>query len=123
MLWIVALLLLQVQTAAAPRSWLDGLGVALFALGFIFGAVGDLANFPTRLDVVPDLARYLELRLLDRFDLAAPALLAGGLFILGGVLEGAVYPTRDHSGNSLALALLTLGEVPRASQSPRFRRA
>ena len=47
------------------------------------------ANFPTRLDVVPDLARFPELRLLDRFDMAAPALLAGALFVGGGLLEGA----------------------------------
>lgn len=45
------------------------------------------ANFPTRLDVVPDLARYPELRLLDRFDVAAPLLLAAGLFLLGDRLE------------------------------------
>ena len=47
------------------------------------------ANFPTRLDVVPDLARYPELRLLDRFDVAAPLLLAAGLFLLGDRLEAA----------------------------------
>ncbi len=45
------------------------------------------ANFPTRFDVVPDLARYPELRLLDRFDVLAPALLAGGLFLAGELLE------------------------------------
>ncbi len=47
------------------------------------------ANFPTRLDAVPDLVRYPELRLLDRFDLVVPAFLATGLFLLGAVLEGA----------------------------------
>ena len=33
------------------------------------------ANFPTRLDAVPDLVRYRELRLLDRFDMVVPAFL------------------------------------------------
>ena len=47
------------------------------------------ANFPTRLDAVPDLVRYRELRLLDRFDLVVPAVLATGLFLLGAVLAGA----------------------------------
>ncbi len=47
------------------------------------------ANFPTRLDVVPDLARYPELRLLDRFDTVVPILLATGLFGLGTLLQGA----------------------------------
>ena len=51
------------------------------------------ANFPTRLDVVPDLARYPELRLLDRYDVLAPALLACALFMLGELLERAGIPT------------------------------
>ena len=58
--------------------------------GFWWSHVGWIAapeNFPTRLDVVPDLARYPELRLLDRFDVLAPALLAGGLFVAGELLE------------------------------------
>ncbi len=119
--------------------------------GFWWSHIGWItapANFPTRLDVVPDLARFRELRLLDRFDMAVPVFLATGLFLLGGVLKGAGvntsgpqmlvwgffistvvlfhatclinsaahqigrrrYATRDHSGNSLLLALLTLGE-------------
>ena len=49
-LWIVALPLLQVQTAAAPWSWLDGLGVALFTVGFLFEAVGDLQLLRFRAD-------------------------------------------------------------------------
>ena len=57
-------------------------------------------NFPTRLDVVPDLARYPELRLLDRFDMVVPALLAAGLFVTGGLLErGGV----DTSGPQLLI--------------------
>ncbi len=47
------------------------------------------ANFPTRLDVVPDLARFPELRWLDRFDTVVPILLAAGLYGLGAALGGA----------------------------------
>jgi stearoyl-CoA desaturase (delta-9 desaturase) len=46
-------------------------------------------NFPTRLDQVPDLARYPELRLLDRFDVAVPVLLATGLYAAGHALGAA----------------------------------
>ena len=95
------------------------------------------ANFATRHELVRDLARYPELRLLDRFDVLAPALLAGVLYAAGG-LEFVVwgfcistvalwhatftinslahrygrrrYATRDDSRNSLWLALLTFGE-------------
>ena len=49
-LWIVALPLLQVQTAPAAWSWLDGLGVALFVAGFAFEAVGDLQLLRFRAD-------------------------------------------------------------------------
>ncbi|MYF77919.1 MAG: DUF1295 domain-containing protein [Acidobacteria bacterium] len=49
-LWIVALPLLQVQTAVAPWSWLDGVGVALFTVGFVFEAVGDLQLLRFRAD-------------------------------------------------------------------------
>ncbi len=47
------------------------------------------ANFPTRLDVVPDFAEYPELRLLDRFDTVVPMLLAASLYGFGALLEGA----------------------------------
>lgn len=43
-------------------------------------------HFPTRLARVRDLARFPELRLLDRFDAVVPALLAGALFGLGELL-------------------------------------
>lgn len=94
-------------------------------------------NFATRHELVRDLARYPELRLLDRFDVLAPALLAGALYAAGG-LEFLVwgfcvstvalwhatftinslahrfgwrrYATRDDSRNNLWLALLTFGE-------------
>ncbi len=42
LMWIVAMPLLAAQTASTPWSWLDSLGVALFAVGFFFEAVSDL---------------------------------------------------------------------------------
>ncbi|MDH4172803.1 MAG: acyl-CoA desaturase, partial [Betaproteobacteria bacterium] len=95
------------------------------------------ANFGTRRELVADLARYPELRLLDRFDVLVPVLLAGGLYAAGGLqflvwgfcistvaLWHATftinslahrygkrrYATRDDSRNNLWLALLTFGE-------------
>lgn len=42
--WIIAMPLLQVQVSRRPLgwTWLDSLGVGLFAVGFFFEAVGDL---------------------------------------------------------------------------------
>ena len=42
--WLVGMPLLQVQASTTPTgwTWLDGLGVALFAIGFFFESVGDL---------------------------------------------------------------------------------
>jgi stearoyl-CoA desaturase (delta-9 desaturase) len=57
-------------------------------------------NFATRALLVPDLARYPELRWLDRFDVAVPALLALALYGLGAGLEHAA-PTLDVSGAQL----------------------
>ena len=94
-------------------------------------------NFATDLEAVPDLARYPELRLLDRFDVLVPLALAGVLYLAGGwqyvvwgfgistvavfhatcainslahLMGRRRYPTGDQSRNSLLLALLTLGE-------------
>ncbi len=91
----------------------------------------------TKLDRVRDLARFPELRWLDRFHHLAPAALAIGLFLAGGwpallwgffVSTAALwhatfainslahlfgrrrYETQDGSRNSLGLALLTFGE-------------
>ncbi|MES2306317.1 MAG: acyl-CoA desaturase [Gemmatimonadota bacterium] len=102
-------------------------------MGWITAAV----NFPTDLHEVRDLARFPELRWLDRFDIVVPALLAAALFALGGwsfvvwgffvstvvlfhatclinslahTLGGRRYATDDESRNSLALALITFGE-------------
>ncbi len=94
-------------------------------------------NFATRHELVADLARFPELRFLDRYDALVPALLAAGLYAAGGVeylvwgfcvstvaLWHATftinslahgfgrrrYATRDDSRNNLWLALLTFGE-------------
>lgn len=44
------------------------------------------SNFKTRLETVPDLARYRELRLLDRFDSLVPIGFGIGLYSIGEVL-------------------------------------
>jgi stearoyl-CoA desaturase (delta-9 desaturase) len=94
-------------------------------------------NFPTDLKQVPDLAKYPELRFLDRFDIVVPLLLATSLFLIGGAqllvwgffistvvlfhcscfinslahqLGRRRFPTDDDSKNSLLLSLITLGE-------------
>jgi stearoyl-CoA desaturase (delta-9 desaturase) len=46
-------------------------------------------NFATRSHLVRDLARYPELRWLDRYDVAVPAALGVGLWALGAWLEAA----------------------------------
>lgn len=43
-------------------------------------------NFKTDLDAVPDLARYPELRFLDRYDILVPALFALATYALGAAL-------------------------------------
>ena len=108
--------------------------------GFFWSHVGWFLSrgcFATRADLVRDLARYPELRWLDRHDSAVPALLglalyaAGGLeFVVWGLCVSTVvlwhatftinslahrfgsrrYATRDESRNNLWLALLTFGE-------------
>ena len=94
-------------------------------------------NFPTDFSQIPDLAKYKELRFLDRFDMVVPLTLAVTLFLLGGwqlliwgffvstivlfhttclinslahLLGRRRYATEDDSRNSLVLALLTFGE-------------
>jgi len=108
--------------------------------GFWWAHMGWIAapgNFPTDLKEVRDLAKYPELRFLDRFDILVPALLALGLFLWGGwqfliwgffistvVLFHCTcfinslahkvgrkrYQTDDDSGNSFWLAVVTFGE-------------
>jgi len=58
--------------------------------GFLWSHVGwflTRENFATRDKLVPDLARYPELRWLDRWDAAVPAALALALVGTGAVLE------------------------------------
>ncbi len=57
-------------------------------------------NFATRLALVPDLARYPELRWLDRYDAAVPAVLAALLYGAGAWLERAA-PGLGVSGAQL----------------------
>ncbi len=91
----------------------------------------------TKLDRIKDMARFPELRLLDRHHAVPPALLALGLWLAGGwpallwgffvsttalwhgtflinslahVVGRKRYQTGDESRNSLPLALITLGE-------------
>jgi stearoyl-CoA desaturase (delta-9 desaturase) len=62
------------------------------AHGFLWSHIGWIAadsNRDTDLSQVPDLARYPELRWLDRNDLAVPLLLLGAMLGLGAVLERA----------------------------------
>jgi stearoyl-CoA desaturase (Delta-9 desaturase) len=60
--------------------------------GFLWSHMGWFMTpraFRTDWTAIPDLQRYPELRLLDRFDLLLPVLLAIALFLLGGWLEHA----------------------------------
>src|SRR6267142_497001 len=52
---------------------------------------------PVRWKLIPDLARCIELLLLDRFELVIPVVLAGMLYALGAVL-GAYAPATGTSG-------------------------
>ena len=101
------------------------------------GWITSAENFPTDLNEVRDLARYPELRWLDRFDIVVPVALAAALYALGGIawliwgffvstvalfhgtclinslahrLGSRRFATDDDSRNSLPLALVTLGE-------------
>jgi stearoyl-CoA desaturase (delta-9 desaturase) len=57
-------------------------------------------NFRTDLSRVPDLAKYPELRWLDRFDIAVPVALAVGLYALGVLLHH-VAPQLGTSGGQM----------------------
>lgn len=101
------------------------------------GWITSPSNFATDLEAVPDLAKYPELRFLDRFDILVPVLLAVTLFLVGGaqllvwgffistvflfhgtsfinslahVMGRRRYVTDDDSRNSFILAVITLGE-------------
>jgi stearoyl-CoA desaturase (Delta-9 desaturase) len=95
------------------------------------------SNFRTRSELIEDLMRYPELRLLDRFDVVPPILLAVVLFYFGGaqlliwgffvstvllhhvtftvnslahVFGRRRYATSDGSRNNWLIALITFGE-------------
>jgi stearoyl-CoA desaturase (delta-9 desaturase) len=55
------------------------------------------ANYRTDVKLVPDLAKFPELRFLDRFDIIAPVTLALGCFFLGQGLN-ALWPQLGTSG-------------------------
>ena len=58
--------------------------------GFIYSHVGWIFarnNSPTRIRLVPDLAKFPELRAIDRFDVLMPILLGTSCFGLGVVLQ------------------------------------
>jgi len=57
-------------------------------------------NFAVRLDRVPDLAAFPELRWLDRFDVAVPAALAAILYAAGEILAAGA-PHLETSGAQL----------------------
>jgi len=68
--------------------------------GFWWAHIGWITsprNFPTDYRQVRDLAKYPELRFLNRFDLVAPLALAVGLFAFGAWL-GEVAPSLGASG-------------------------
>jgi stearoyl-CoA desaturase (delta-9 desaturase) len=73
--------------------------------GFLWSHVGWFlarGNFAARLERVPDLARYPELRWLDRFDVAVPALLALAIYAIGDWLED-VAPSLGTDGAQLVV--------------------
>lgn len=58
--------------------------------GFYWSHMGwflSRAHFATEWEQIPDLARFPELRWLDRFDIVVPVVYAAGLFGLGALLE------------------------------------
>lgn len=68
--------------------------------GFLYSHVGWIfarANSRTRLRLVPDLAKYPELRALDRFDVLMPILLGTACFGLGVLLQ-TYFPALGTSG-------------------------
>ena len=73
--------------------------------GFLWSHTGWFmarANFATRMAAVPDLAKYPELRFLDRFDALVPVLLALGLYGVGELLAYSA-PALGTSGLQLVV--------------------
>jgi len=71
--------------------------------GFLWSHLGwfmTRSNFRTRVELVEDLARFPELRFLDRFDALLPLILVGVLYATGAILEYAA-PSLGTSGAQL----------------------
>jgi len=72
--------------------------------GFLWSHMGWFLTpqaFRTELERVPDLARYPELRWLDRYDIAIPVLLAISLYGLGALLAQVAPQLRTSGGQML----------------------
>lgn len=81
--------------------------------GFLWSHVGwfmSRKNFPTPMEPVRDLARFPELRLLDRFDVLVPLLLAATLYVAGALLERFA-PSLGTSGPQLLVWGFVLSTV------------
>ncbi len=68
--------------------------------GFLWSHVGWIsarANFHTELKLIPDFAKYPELRLLDRFDVVVPTILGFACYFFGKALE-IYYPELGTTG-------------------------
>ena len=75
--------------------------------GFLWSHLGwFLSNkhFTTKTERVKELAKYIELRLLDRFDVIVPVMLAVGIYLFGNFLE-----TTSPQLNTSGLQLLVWG--------------
>jgi stearoyl-CoA desaturase (Delta-9 desaturase) len=73
--------------------------------GFLWSHLGWFLTprgFRTDWESIPDLRRFPELRLLDRFDIAVPVALAVGLFFFGRWLQQA-HPTYGTSGAQMLI--------------------
>lgn len=68
--------------------------------GFVWSHIGWMTssrNFPTNYDAVKDLAKFPELRFLNRFDMVVPVLFGLSLFGLGALLQH-FFPALGTSG-------------------------
>ncbi len=74
------------------------------------GWITSPANFRTDFKAIPDLARYRELRFLDRYDILVPALLGVGLFLSGSFL-GYWAPGLNTSGPQMLVWGLFLSTI------------
>ncbi|WP_051901491.1 acyl-CoA desaturase [Methylotenera sp. L2L1] len=71
--------------------------------GFLWSHIGwflSSQHFTAQVENVKELSKYIELRLLDRFDAIIPVLLAVGIYALGNGLES-TYPDLNTNGLQL----------------------